>query len=190
VKDKMQLRLSGAGGQGVILGSIILAEAGLMEGKKVVQSQSYGPEARGGMCKAEVIIDREQIDYSKVERPDFLLALTQESLEKYASEVPEQGVIMADESLDLPANVHTDHIVKVPILKTAREVVGKEVTSNIVAVGAINQVLGLASEETLQKAVLRHVPKQTVQMNTRALREGIHLINNKNEILAENKISA
>ncbi|MGD9155111.1 MAG: 2-oxoacid:acceptor oxidoreductase family protein, partial [Bacillota bacterium] len=75
-------------------------------------------------------------------------------------------------------------------LKTAREVVGKEVTSNIVAVGAINQVLGLASEETLQKAVLRHVPKQTVQMNTRALREGIHLINNKNEILAENKISA
>jgi 2-oxoglutarate ferredoxin oxidoreductase subunit gamma len=190
MKDKMQLRLSGAGGQGVILGSIILAEAGLMEGRKVVQSQSYGPEARGGMCKAEVIIDREQIDYSKVERPDFLLALTQESLDKYAPEVPKQGVIMADASLDLPANVHTDHIVMVPILKTAREVVGKAVTSNIVAVGAISRVLGLASEATLQKAVMRHVPKHTIPMNTRALQEGIHLIDNKKGILFENKISA
>jgi 2-oxoglutarate ferredoxin oxidoreductase subunit gamma len=176
MSDRMQLRLTGAGGQGVILGSIILAEATLMEGKQVVQSQSYGPEARGGMCKAEVIVDSGEIDYTKVEKPDFLLALTQESLNKYAPEVPDKGIIMADESLEIPQNVKADKVVRVPILKTARDVVGKTVTSNIVAVGAVNAVLGLASEEALEKAVLQHVPKQTEKLNTLALHEGIALI--------------
>lgn len=176
MKNKLELRLSGAGGQGVILGSIILAEATLMAGKQVVQSQSYGPEARGGLCKAEVIVDSENIDYSKVEHPDFLLALTQESLNKYAPEISGEGIIMADESLRIPENLHTGNVVKVPILKTAREVVGKPVTSNIVAVGAINEVLGLAPEEALEKAVLQHVPRQSAQLNSRALHEGIALI--------------
>ncbi len=190
MKDKMQLRLAGSGGQGVILGSIILAEATLMEGRKVVQSQSYGPEARGGMCKAEVIVDSEQIDYSKVEKPDFLLALTQESLNKYAPEVSEQGIIMADESLNIPGSVRADNVVRVPILKTARDVVGKEVTSNIVALGAINAVLGLASESVLEKAVMLHVPGHTAQLNTRALKEGVKLIKNSGKKAQGRRISA
>ncbi len=176
MKSKLELRLTGAGGQGVILGSIILAEATLMAGKNVVQSQSYGPEARGGLCKAEVIVDSEPIDYSKVEHPDFLLALTQESLNKYAPQISAKGIIMADDSLRIPESLHAGRVVRVPILKTAREVVGKAVTSNIVAVGAINEVLGLASEEALEKAVLLHVPKQTAQLNCRALHEGVELI--------------
>lgn len=182
MKDRMQLRLSGSGGQGVILGSIILADASLREGRQVVQSQSYGPEARGGLCKAEVIIDREYIDFTKVERPDFLLALTQESLNKYASELPEDSILMADESLTIPKNVRARRIYRVPILKTAREVVGREVTSNIVAVGAINAVLGLASEKTLEESVVRYVPKATAQLNTRALHEGMNLVKSLSQI--------
>jgi 2-oxoglutarate ferredoxin oxidoreductase subunit gamma len=175
-QDKLQLRLAGAGGQGVILGSIILAEATLWSGKRVVQSQSYGPEARGGLCKAEVIVDREPIDYSQVEQADFLLALTQESLDKYAPEVSGQGIVMADSSLTIPANVAAAKVVRAPILKTAREVVGKAVTANIVAVGAINALLGLATEAALEEAVLRHVSRQTAPLNCRALRAGIRLI--------------
>ncbi len=176
MKDRMQLRLTGSGGQGVILGSIILADATLQEGRQVVQSQSYGPEARGGLCKAEVIVDKDQIDYSKVERPDFLLALTQESLNKYAAELPEDGILMADDSLAIPQSVRAKSVVKVPILKTAREVVGREVTSNIVALGAINAVLGLTSPKTLEEAVVRYVPKSTAELNTRALHEGMNLV--------------
>jgi 2-oxoglutarate ferredoxin oxidoreductase subunit gamma len=189
-QDKLQLRLAGAGGQGVILGSIILAEATLSTGKQVVQSQSYGAEARGGLCKAEVIVDREPIDYSKVDQADFLLALTQESLNKYAPEVSGQGIIMADESLKIPAHLHTEKVVRVPILKTAREVVGKAVTANIVAVGAINSLLGLAAEQALEEAVLRHVPRQTATLNSRALRAGIKLIKNGNRLKRREKISA
>jgi 2-oxoglutarate ferredoxin oxidoreductase subunit gamma len=190
MKDKLQLRLAGAGGQGVILGSIILAEATLSTGKQVVQSQSYGPEARGGLCKAEVIVDREPIDYSKVEQADFLLALTQESLNKYAPEISGRGIIMADASLKIPAHLHTKKVVCVPILKTAREVIGKAVTANIVAVGAINALLGLTTEQALEEAVLRHVPRQTGSLNSHALRTGIQLIKDSGRLKRQEKISA
>ena len=80
---KEQLRFTGSGGQGVILGTIIIAEAAYLDGKNVVQSQSYGPEARGGMCKAETIIDDEKITYTKVTDPTLRLSLTQVSFNKY-----------------------------------------------------------------------------------------------------------
>jgi 2-oxoglutarate ferredoxin oxidoreductase subunit gamma len=79
---------TGAGGQGVILCSIILAEAAFLTGKNVAQSQSYGPEARGGLCRAELVIDEAKIVYPKVTHADFLLALTQASLDKYGPGVP------------------------------------------------------------------------------------------------------
>ena len=77
---RLDLRLSGSGGQGVILATIILAEAALLAGKKAVQSQAYGPEARGGMCKAETIVSDSPIWFTKVQTPNFLLALTQQAL--------------------------------------------------------------------------------------------------------------
>ena len=86
---KAELRLTGSGGQGVILATIILAEAGFFDKKKVVQSQSYGPEARGGMCKAEVVIDDKPITYTKVAVPNFLLSLTQASFNQYHETVTE-----------------------------------------------------------------------------------------------------
>ncbi|MCL2675782.1 MAG: 2-oxoacid:acceptor oxidoreductase family protein, partial [Firmicutes bacterium] len=98
-KGKAEIRLTGSGGQGVILASIILAEAAIMADKNAVQSQSYGPEARGGMCKAEVIIDEDNIGFTKVTQPTFLLALTQESLDTYAKSLPKDCLIMADASL-------------------------------------------------------------------------------------------
>ena len=91
------MRFTGSGGQGVILCSIVLAEAAFLAGKNVAQSQSYGPEARGGLCRAELIVDDEKIVYPRVTRADFLLALTQESLDKYGSGM--NGLIVTDESL-------------------------------------------------------------------------------------------
>ena len=174
--SKMELKLAGSGGQGVILAAIILADAALDYGKNVVQSQSYGPEARGGMCKAEVIASDEQIWFSKVLNPTFLLALTQEALDTYAKDVDKDGVVMIDSSLEVPACLSGNRVISVPILQTAKEVVGKSFTANIVAVAAINQALGLVPFEVLKESVLRRIPKGTEPINTKALEEGVKLV--------------
>ena len=174
--SKMELRLTGSGGQGVILATIILAEAALNGGKNAVQSQSYGPEARGGMCKAEVIVSDENVWFTKVVNPTFLLALTQNSLDKYTETVDENCVIMADSSLTLPERIKKNRVFSVPILQTAREVVGKSFTANIVAVAAINAALGLVPFEVLKESVMNRIPKGTEAINIKALEEGAKLI--------------
>ena len=175
-RSKMEIRLTGSGGQGVILATIILAEAAIEAGKYTAQSQSYGPEARGGLCKAEVIVDDEPIGFTKVQNPTFLMALTQASLDKFAQSVDEDCIILADSSLTIPAYLNPAKVTQVPILETAAKKVGKAFTANIVAVAAINELLGLADFEHLRTAVLGHVPKGTEAINETALNEGRALI--------------
>lgn len=175
-KTKMELRLAGSGGQGIILATIILAEAALEAGKYTAQSQSYGPEARGGMCKAEVVIDEKPIGYTKVENPTFVMALTQESLDKYTKNISKHCLVLADSSLDVPDFLDPAKVTKAPILETATKGVGKAFTANIVAVAAINAILELVDFETLRTAVLSFVPKGTEEINEKALRLGAELI--------------
>ena len=170
--DKMELRFAGSGGQGVILGSIIIAEAALNGGYHVAQSQSYGPEARGGMCKAEVIVDREQVDFQKVVKADFLLALTQKSLDEYAKDMAEGGRILADARLDISGVPQAYEVVTAPILDTAMKELKAPVTVNMVAIAAVNAYLRLTSSENLEETALRHVPRGTEALNLRALRAG------------------
>ena len=170
--SKMEIRLAGSGGQGVILATIILAEAAIIAGKNTAQSQSYGPEARGGMCKAEVIISDEVIGFTKVTHPTFLLALTQASLDKYAKEAGEDCILMADASLDLPKGLKMKKVYSLPILETAKTEVGKAFTANIVAVAAINEALKLVSLKDLEEAVFRHIPRGTEEINRKALYAG------------------
>ena len=106
---KEQLRFTGSGGQGVIMGTIIMAEAAFMDGKKVVQSQSYGPEARGGLSNAEAIIDDEPIHYTKVEKPTLLLSLTQASFDKYSKKISKNTIIMVDEDIVVPEFISENH---------------------------------------------------------------------------------
>lgn len=174
--EKMEIRLAGTGGQGLITGTIILAEAGIFEDKYVAQSQSYGPEARGGMCKGEVIISDEKIGFTKVTKPSFVMALSQLSFQQYCTTVSENCVIMVDESIRIPENFNHKNFYKLPILDTARNKVGKMQTVNIVAVGAINEVLKISSFENMKKAVLMHIPKGTEELNLKALEEGAKLV--------------
>jgi len=163
------MHFTGAGGQGVILCSIILAEAAFLEGKNVAQSQSYGPEARGGLCQAELIIDAEKIVYPKLTRANFLLALTQASLDRFGSDTADDALIVIDNSLSAPDD---DNLVALPILQTAAEVVGNPLTANIVAAGAVNALLGIASDALMEQAVRMHIPWGTEQINLLALSEG------------------
>jgi 2-oxoglutarate ferredoxin oxidoreductase subunit gamma len=168
--------LSGEGGQGLILAGIVLAEAAaIYDDKNAIQTQSYGPEARGGACKSEVIISEDEIDYPKATRIDLLLALTQESCDKYAEELREGGMLIAD-SFTVERIPEGDfQVFRFPILETAREKIGKAIVANIVALGAIVGLSGIVSREALEKALGARVPKGTEELNSRALAAGFEI---------------
>ena len=174
---KEQLRFTGSGGQGVIMGTIIMAEAAFLDGRKVVQSQSYGPEARGGMCKAETIISDERIFYTKVEKPNLLLSLTQSSFDKYSKRLAPNSIVIVDDSIAVPERLAAKHeVLRLPIIHSANEVIKNKMAANIISCGAVNEALKLASVDSLKEAVLNHVPKGTGEMNIRAMELGAQLV--------------
>ncbi len=170
---KIEVRLSGSGGQGMILAGIILAEAaGVYDGKNVVQTQSYGVEARGGASRAEVIISDEEIVFPEVTRPDILLAMNQPSLDKFMDSLKEEGVLIVDSTQVKTLPVTKSRAFAVPLTDLAQKA-GGAIVSNIVALGALMGFAGLVSEEALRKAVLSRVPKGTEELNQRALDLGL-----------------
>ena len=170
---RVEFRLSGSGGQGLLLAGIVLAEAAILDDKNAVQTQSYGPEARGGASKAEVVISDEDIDYPKATDPDYLLALTAESYKTYGPSMG-GGLIIVDASVPLSGEI-TARTVAVPIRETARDKIGKKVVANIVALGVLGGLSGAATRESLEAAVKGRVPKGTEELNLSALRAGFDL---------------
>jgi 2-oxoglutarate ferredoxin oxidoreductase subunit gamma len=169
------ISLTGTGGQGIILAGIILAEAAILEGKQAIQTQSYGPEARGGASKAEVIISDEPIDYPKIVTADILLAMSQEACTKYAGILKKGGKMIVDATnVDAIPKIDAD-IVSVGITKAARDHLQKDMFANIVALGALVSSTGIVSRKAVTEAVLDRVPKGTEEVNTKALELGFGL---------------
>ena len=170
--NRYEIRLAGSGGQGLILAGIILAEAaGVHDGKFVCQTQSYGPEARGGASKAEVVISDEEIDYPQVIEPDLLLCMNQRSCEAYAFDLKPDGLLVVDAGF--VHDILTTRAVPLPFTKIAREEVGREQTANIVALGALAVLSGVVSLASLKTAVLARIPPGTGELNEKALDAGI-----------------
>lgn len=174
--DPVQVQLSGSGGQGLILAGIILAAAAIGDGYHVIQTQSYGPEARGGSSVAEVIIGSDPIDYPHVERTDILLALTQEASNKYAPKVSEKALVILDAQLVKTVPGTRAKVIRLPIVHTARNEIGKEMVANIVALGALNGASGLVSWPSLEEAVMERVPPEFYELNKKALAAGRALV--------------
>ncbi len=172
-----QIRLSGSGGQGVILAAIILAEAAVLEGKYAIQTQAYGPEARGGASKAEVIIAEERVAYPKVTSPDIVLALNQESCDKFGSNLKKGDILIVDTTFVQELPETEAEIVKVPITELARKELGRELFSNIIALGALVGATQVVEREFIEKAVLARVPKGTEEKNMKALELGFSAVN-------------
>lgn len=173
--DRTEIRLAGEGGQGMILAGIILAEAATVyDGKNAVQTQSYGPEARGGASKAEVVIAQGEIDYPEVIQADVLIALSQEACDRYASNVRKDGLLIVDE--EKVGRVPVSHAVKVPILRTALETTGKVITANAVALGVLVAMTGVVSKEAIEKAIIDRAPKGTEELNRSALLAGFAIV--------------
>lgn len=173
-----QIQLSGAGGQGLILAGIILAEAAMRDGQNVAVAQSYGPEARLGASKAEVIISTEKIAYPQVTRPDILLCLSQDAFDKYFPAVDEHALVVIDSTQVHVKTQEKDNILKLPLLRAAVEHVGNKLVTNIVALGALNALTNLVSWENLEKAVAQRTPAKFHEQNLRALAIGRQLAQN------------
>jgi 2-oxoglutarate ferredoxin oxidoreductase subunit gamma len=174
---RYEIRLSGEGGQGIVLAGVILAEAAaIYDGKNATQTQVYGPESRGGASKAEVIISDEEIDYPKAMSVDLLLALTQAAADKYGHEVRPSGIVILDSSKVATPPRGSFAVHSLPIIETAKEAVGKTMVANIVSLGAIVGLSKVVSRQSIERAILARVPKGTEDLNRRALEAGFALV--------------
>ncbi len=171
---RYEIRLSGSGGQGIILMAIILAEAiGVYDGKFVSQTQSYGPEARGGSSRADVIMSDEAIDYPKATRLDLLLAMNQRSCDEYYPDLKQGGILIVDSTFITQLPLH--HAYSLPFTRMAREALKQEMLANIVALGALADLTSIVSPAAVEAAVMARVPKGTEKLNRDALRLGIEM---------------
>ncbi len=179
MSDRYEIRLSGSGGQGLVLAGIILAEAaGIYGGKNVVQTVSYGPAARGGTSRADVVISDEEIDYPKAMGLDVLLAMTQMASDESSSDLKPSGILVVDSNL-VP-QVEYPRVVKIPFTQIAKEKCGREQMANIVALGALSRLIpaipsgaGVVSPDSMEAAVMARIPKGTEKLNKLAFEEGI-----------------
>jgi 2-oxoglutarate ferredoxin oxidoreductase subunit gamma len=185
-ESRFEVRVSGSGGQGILVAAAIVADAAAAQGKEVVQTQSYGPEARGGASKAEIVISDAAIDYPEVRSADLSLCMSQAAFDKYAAGTRPGGLIVYDSGLvhvgELAAVVlagsdqsQTHRLMGVPFTAAAVERLGKKVVANIVAVGVLAETIGWLSEEAVEDAVSRRVPPKFRELNLKALRLGREL---------------
>lgn len=172
MEGRYEVRLAGEGGQGLILAGVILAEAAAVyDGLNATQTQSYGPEARGGASKSEVVISRGEIDYPKVIEADCLLAMSQEACDKYVGNLKRDGMLIVDSAhvkrlpLGRPA-------VQAPITQLAEEATGRRITANVVALGVLVGETKVVSRAAIEAAVRARAPKGTEELNLKALAAG------------------
>jgi len=171
----VEVRLAGFGGQGIILAGILLAEAaGVYDNYFAVQTQSYGPEARGGTSRADVIISDNPIDYPKTRKLDIFLGLTQEALDLYIGDLSPEGMVIADSSLvqRLPED---ERLVALPLTSMTSERLGRTVVTNVVSLSAIQALTNVVTLESLHKAIQRRVPPRLHDINVGAIELGQEL---------------
>jgi len=173
---RIEIRVAGFGGQGIIRAGLMLAMAACLYGdKNAVQTQSYGPESRGGACKSEVVISNEEIDFPKVIRPDVLITMSQEAYNTYVDSVKRGGVLLLDPDL-IPKQKSTPdvRVFKVPATKIAEEL-GKTIVANVVMLGAFISITNLVNAEAVKQSILASIPKGTEKLNLGAFEKGYEL---------------
>lgn len=173
MSDKQEIRLAGFGGQGIILSGHILGKAAaLFEKKEAVFTQSYGPEARGGSCSADVVISDSTIHYPKVGKPDILVLMSQGAFTTYGGSISSKGMMIIDADL-----VHVDRepeqasVYRVPFTRMA-ERLGKTIVANIVMLGALAALGRVTSYESMKQSVLSSIPRGTEELNIAAFDKG------------------
>ena len=173
--SKTEIRIGGSGGQGVVLAAQILGKAAVLDGRNVLQTQSYGAEARGSLAKSEVIISDSKIGFPAVRKCDILVAMNQESLNVLVGDLKEDGLLIVDSTnvTDVPETRNQVH--KIPITETAKKAFGEAFYANMIMLGAFTRITGLVSTGAMEKAIRENVSKKTIEANIKAFQKGLEL---------------
>jgi len=170
-----EIRIAGAGGQGVVTAGRILAEAAILSGSNATHNQVYGPQSRGGASRSDVVIAGDDIGFPLADEIDLLIALSGEAFEKYRRDVIAGGRVIVD-SRCAPA-ADDENIFDFAVVDTARAVSGGQLVTGVVALGVLQAYAGLVDADALSEAVAARVPAKHRAMNLEALRAGRELVN-------------
>ncbi len=170
---RIEVRFAGFGGQGIIKSGIITAASACIHGgKNAVQTQSYGPESRGGACKSEVVISEQDIDFPKVTEPDVLVVMSQHAYNDYANDLKTGGTIILDpDMIPKRRDAENTKVFQVPATKIAEELGGK-IVANIVMLGAFTAITGIVNVDAIKEAIKENIPKGTEKLNMTAFEKG------------------
>jgi len=165
-----QIRISGYGGQGVILSAMVLGKAAaLYEDKYSTLIQAFGPEARGSACSAQLIVSDSVISYPYIIKSDILVAMSQEAFRKFKSELKTDGILIYENELvKIEDNFQCDKKFGIPATRLAEDNLGKSLGTNVIMVGFITAVLNISNKENVLKAIAKTVPSHTIEYNTKA----------------------
>jgi len=168
-----EIRIAGFGGQGVILSAIVIGKAAsIHQGGYATMTQSFGPEARGGACSAQVILSDQPILYPYVTRPDILVVMSQEAYTRFSPELKDNGLLIIERDLVRVSELQEGtRLFSVPATRLAEEL-GKRMVLNSVMVGFFGAVAGLLDPESLRKAIADSVPASFRELNLRAFDRG------------------
>jgi 2-oxoglutarate ferredoxin oxidoreductase subunit gamma len=179
---RKDIRIAGFGGQGIILAGIVIGKAAaLYDGIHAVQTQSYGPEARGGASRTEVVVSDNEVDYPKVQNPDIFVAMSQTALITYLNDLKDGGTLIIDPDIVSEKEIlpfieqHKIKLYKAPATKTASEEIGIKIVANIVMIGAITKITNVVSEEAARISITESVPPGTEKKNLAAFEAGLKL---------------
>jgi 2-oxoglutarate ferredoxin oxidoreductase subunit gamma len=170
---RIEVRFAGFGGQGIIKSGIITATAAcIYGGKSAVQTQSYGPESRGGACKSEVVIADEEIDFPKVVEPDVLVVMSQHAYNEYAENVKAGGTVILDpDMIPREKELKDVKVFRVPATGIA-EKLGKRIVANIVMLGAFVSITELLDENAVRESIKVKITRGTEELNLAAFAKG------------------
>jgi 2-oxoglutarate ferredoxin oxidoreductase subunit gamma len=168
----VEVRISGLGGQGVVLAGQILARAAVYDGKNVVQTQSYGAEARGSLAKSEVIISGEKIGFPMVRKCDILVAMNQEAFDRHLKDVKENGSLIVDSTQVKKMPATKAKIFKIPATEQAEKTFGDKIYANMLMLGALTKATDIVSEKAMKKAIQDAVAKNVAKTNQEAYIKG------------------
>jgi 2-oxoglutarate ferredoxin oxidoreductase subunit gamma len=170
--DKIEIRISGLGGQGVVLAGQVLGKAAVYSGKNAVQTQSYGAEARGSAAKSEVIISDGKIGFPMIRKCDILIAMSPEAVQKNVKALKEGGLLLIDSTTVKSVPKIKAKIFKIPATETSEKTFGQKLYANIIMLGALVKITNIVSEKALEKAIRDTVPEKAVAINIQAYKKG------------------
>lgn len=170
--DDYEIRLCGFGGQGIILAGFIIGQAATVyEHHHAVFIQDYGPEARGGTCRADVVISNKPVLYPYIEKPNILVAMSQQAYLKYITHIRNDTLVIFDEDLVKPVTDNTRKPIPMPARRIALQL-GRLAVANVVMLGFFTAITKALPVDAMKKSVLASVPKNTGKLNSSAFEEG------------------